>query len=470
MKNTDNNLITRKIKYTFSSELEKNEFLAIQKQYSNVLHFTYNRLFENNKLSTKQITSLQHTLKNISLNSHLLNSAIFDSKTLIERNREKQIIFGGKKLYFERMKGLISKKDFNIQKLSPVNSVGETLQKGNRLFSIIDENTIIFKPSKNQHFKLNLNTSKSTKKELIKLQSLCNDKLIPITYKIDSEYVYLTFDYNSLKDYTINTKHINNRIIAIDQNPNYLGWSIIDWKSDGSYKIIDKGVISIKPLNDIYFKLNKLKNVASNDKRRIYNSNKRNYEIAKIGQFIVNIAKHYQCQIFGVENLNFKNNKDKKIHKINSLTNNLWCRNILNTQIQKYCKLYNIKVQEVIPNYSSFIGNLVYRNEKLPDMVLASIEISRRAYEFYHQYVLKDKKEEKIIVLPNFETVKSRIMQSLEELHYNCHFNNLIELFDSLKKSKQKYRLSFEDLDSSRFSSNFVKNQKKTYMVFYRFL
>ena len=90
MKKTDNNLITRKIKYTFSSELEKNEFLAIQKQYSNVLHFTYNRLFENNKLSTKQITSLQHTLKNISLNSHLLNSAIFEAKAIVERNKEKQ--------------------------------------------------------------------------------------------------------------------------------------------------------------------------------------------------------------------------------------------------------------------------------------------------------------------------------------------------------------------------------------------
>lgn len=89
MKNNIENLITRKIKYSFSTEQEKLDFLNIQKQYSNILHFTYNRIFENNKLSTKELTCLQHSLKNINLNSHLLNSSIYDSKSLVEKNKDK---------------------------------------------------------------------------------------------------------------------------------------------------------------------------------------------------------------------------------------------------------------------------------------------------------------------------------------------------------------------------------------------
>ena len=33
-------------------------------------------------------------------------------------------------------------------------------------------------------------------------------------------------------------------------NPNYIGWSVIDWKTSENYNIIDSGVISIKILND----------------------------------------------------------------------------------------------------------------------------------------------------------------------------------------------------------------------------
>ena len=258
--------------------------------------------------------------------------------------------------------------------------------------------------------------------------------------------------------------------MSIDQNPNYIGWSIIDWKNENNYSIVDKGIISLKPLNDIYFNLNKLKNVNSEDRRRIYNNNKRRYEVSKIGQMLVEIAKHFQCQIFSVEDLKIKNSDKEKGKRFNSLCNNLWNRNILYSQLKKYSNLYKIKFLEVISNYSSFIGNLVYRKEQLPDMVLSSIEIGRRAYEFYHQYILKDKKIEKNIILPKLELVKLRINQSLEELKYSKQFNTLTELYKDLKKSKQKYRFSLEDISLSKFSSNFVKNQRKTYTILYRFL
>ena len=47
------------------------------------------------------------------------------------------------------------------------------------------------------------------------------------------------------------------------------------------------------------------------------------------------------------------------------------------------------------PNYSSFVGNFLFRDLNLPDMTLSSIEIGRRCYEFKTQYIdkTKEKKE-----------------------------------------------------------------------------
>ena len=52
--------------------------------------------------------------------------------------------------------------------------------------------------------------------------------------------------------------------------------------------------------------------------------------------------------------------------------------------LTKRCNIHNIKLLKVKSEYSSFIGNFLYRHLNLPDMVLASIEIGRRGYEFYN--------------------------------------------------------------------------------------
>jgi hypothetical protein len=103
--------------------------------------------------------------------------------------------------------------------------------------------------------------------------------------------------------------------------------------------------------------------------------------------------------------------------------------------------------------YSSFIGNIVYRNEKLPDMILSSIEIGRRAYEFNLQYILKEKQVKKNIVFPEVSNkLNENILKSLEELKIVFDWKNLKELYDFLKNAKCKYRVSFE---TSKVFSNF---------------
>src|SRR5574344_304674 len=161
------NLVTYKIKYNCNDSL-----LSVIKKYNSVLRFTYNRLLDE-RLSTKELTVLQKTLNNTDLiQSHLRNSAIYDSKTLISKSTT-PIIFGGKKLFIKRCKQDISHEEFQIKKLFPLTSIGEMCKGANRLFKIIDNKTISFNLNRNLHYRLNLvDVGSKRSRELDKLLKL----------------------------------------------------------------------------------------------------------------------------------------------------------------------------------------------------------------------------------------------------------------------------------------------------------
>jgi len=96
---------------------------------------------------------------------------------------------------------------------------------------------------------------------------------IKIAYKLDLDYVYICFETTDIM--SVKVDHIKNRVMSIDMNPNYIGWSIIDWKSESEFNIIKSGIISIKQLND---KELNLKGYSSESKERKYITNKRDYE------------------------------------------------------------------------------------------------------------------------------------------------------------------------------------------------
>lgn len=459
MKN-NKNIITRKIKYT-TDENSSSIIKSYIKNYNNVLRFTFNRLQENPSISTKEMSALHRELNNVFIGTHLCGSAIYDAKTLFEKHKNNKVIFGGKKLFIQKCQNKITKEEWQEKRLFPLCSIGQAPNKCNRMFQIIDSTHILFKPTRVKHIVLSLpKQSKKTIKELEYLIQLQEDKAIPITYKLDSQYIYITYDYSTMKQFYKPTNKIENRILAVDLNPNYIGYSVIDWQDKNSYKIIDKGVVSIKPINDKEINLS----VSSTDKKKQYLHNKRKYELQIVAQKLCKLANHYQCNLFGIEDLSIKSSDKGKGKTFNALCNNYWNKNIVVKQIRKYCQVYNIEYQPVMANYSSFIGNLVYRNEKLPDMVLASIEISRRTYEFHHQYIKKDKEIKKNIIFPELERVKNVIIQSLEELSITVPFETLRELYYQIKKSKQRYRLSLED---TMFFSKFYSKQK---IILYSFV
>jgi len=346
------------------------------------------------------------------MNSHLLNSCIYDCKTLIKKQKEnKQIIFGGKQNFLDRCKKKIAKEEFKEKRLRPLYSVGEKQFYGNRLFTILDINTILFKPDRKHHYILNLQeVGIKRSKEIKRLIELQNNKTLPITYKFDLNYVYISFDYNYIKTYEYKT--IKNRVMAIDLNPNSIGWSVVDWFSENKYNIIQSGIFSIKPLNDY----RDSKSVASNSKFHKYITNKRRHEIIHIAKELFALCKYYHCEIFSIEDLNIKTSDKKLGHRFNKLVNNNWNRNLLVNQLKKHINSSSTILLEVQPQYNSYIGNLLYRQEQLPDECLASIEIGRREFEFATQYIFNRRPHQKTVIYPKLELVKNQLTLSLEEL------------------------------------------------------
>ena len=276
---------------------------------------------------------------------------------------------------------------------------------------------------------------------LSKLYQKQERKELKIAYKLDLEYIYIIFEETDIYNYE--TKFIKNRVLSLDLNPNYIGWSIVDWKSESEFDVIKSGVYSIKKLNDIDFDL-KNKGYSSESNERKYISVKRNYETLQIVKNIVNKSIYYKCQIISIEDLNIKSSDKELGKRFNKLVNNSWCRNAFVNNLTKRCNIHNIKLLNVKPEYSSFIGNFLYRSLHLPDMILSSIEIGRRGYEFYNQYISKVKEIKKNIVRPNLSIFQKLYLKSLEEFKLQPIYKDLIELYYFFKKSKIKYRLSID--------------------------
>ena len=453
------NMITLKIRYETDAP-SLSLITAIQKQFNSCLRFTYNRLCDNKNLVAKELTTLQKGLNNVELvKSHLKNSAIHKAKEIIATNIKTPVIFGGRNNFVKRCLNKISKDEFLKKRLLPIYSVGQAINNGNRLFEIINKTEILFKPDKNTHIILNLkDIGKNRMKMLAILKELQFTKTVPITYSLDTEYIYISVDNSMFEKHVYRT--IKDRVMAIDINPEFIGWSITDW-SDTNYRIVASGLISIKPLNNKHKEMY----LSTNDKKNLYFNNKRKHEIIHVAKQLFMLCKHYRCETFAMEDLDMKH-KAIGNKRINRLINNLWCRNLLTHQIKKHILCSPTTFVSVQPQYSSIIGNIVYRDERLPDPVLASIEISRRGFEYGTQYIYKRRQLQKTVILPDFNSVRTRILLSLEELGICGHVGSWTELFSTVKKSGVKYRFPLAECLSA---SHFSKFYKRKLLVVYNF-
>ena len=426
-------MVTLKLKYRLKEEQDMSLIIDYQRQYSSCLHFLYNRISDNPSITEKELRLLYDNVNNCSLiNKWLFQCAIKEARQIYNSHGSK-VIFGGKANYFKRNKLSITKEEYKAKRISPVYSIGETNYKGNRFFRLQDNFKIVFQPNRNSHHEMQLTgIGRNRAKILRRLTELANQKKVTITYNLSSEYVWISYDENTVNN--IETPKINNRVFAIDMNPNYIGWPIVEWKSSSVFKIVKAGIVSIKELNDYD---NKQK-IDSNKRKHI--SNIRHHAIIEICKNLVDTASYYRCDKFVLEDLKF--NTNGSYSKLNRLTKNQWCRDLFVANITKRCNIYNINVIKVKSEYSSFIGNFIFRQvTDMPDMVLASIEIGRRGYEYSNQYIDKTKNKKKNIVFPDISDFNDFYAKSLEEFSIKEKPDSMLTLYSYIKNTKMTYRV-----------------------------
>lgn len=456
---------TIKLRYE-ASEDDKKVILSYQKQYSNCLHVMFNRLKENKSL--KECRDIAASLNNIELlDSWMRACTLGNAQNILMTSKD--IIFGGKKNFIARCKGYISKDEFIKTRIHPFLIYGEaTHYHGNRKFAISEDlSEVIFKPCKKTHIKLKLpKLKKGYKKILQKLHkhSIIDD--VPLTFSLDQEYVRISFDECKVFEKTLQ-KSERDRVLAVDMNPNYIGWSVVDWKNDRDFEVVKSGCYNFKDLNDKQFALKLTKKQRKELKRKnrfaltsrakvknAYFNNKRKHELIEVAKELEKTAKRFSCEIVAVEDLNIKSNDRECGKKLNRLCNSFFIRNAFVNNLNKRCNIIGIKLLKVVPQYSSFIGNFLYRGLNLPDPILTSIEIGRRGHEFNAQHIEKSKERSKTVVQPDLKKFDDVIVKSLEEFDIKESFKDLIDLYYMFNKkdSKMMYRVPFaSDSQWSKF-------------------
>ena len=291
-------MITLKLKYRLKDEQYMSLIHDYQRQYSSCLHFLYNRISDNPSITEKELRLLYGNVNNCSLiNKWLFQCAIKEARQIYNSHGSK-VIFGGKANYYKRNKLSITKEEYKARRISPVYSIGEADKSGNRMFRLKPDNILTFQPDRLHHIDLELVGLRKHRQTIIsKITELARQRKITLTYKLSSEYVWISYDENTVT--SIETPKINNRIFAIDMNPNYVGWSIVDRKSSSVFNIVKEGIISIKELNDYD---NKQK-IDSTKRKHI--SNIRHHAILEICKNLVDTAAYYRCDKFVLEDLKF---------------------------------------------------------------------------------------------------------------------------------------------------------------------
>jgi len=432
------------IKIPYSSDYD---FSLLLKQYNNAIHFAFNRFQEN--LSQKEIEKFVSNLKNINLLSKRIQLyAICDAKFMFSKHKDKKIIFGGKFNFLQRCKNKITKEQFRENKLSPLNLQGELKVRGNRYFKFeLKNNQIIFKLNRKEHINLKLpNLSKNYNKLLNKINELSQQNLLSYSIMISKTHICVGYDETILKLHE-QFKTKSNRILGIDLNPNYIGCSILEFDKNNNQKIIHKFCYDLS-------KLTIKSEESSSHKKSKYLHNKLKHEYYQIIKDIITKCKSFHVGNISVESLSF--NKNLPCKELNRLCQSKWLKGLFLNNLTKWCNIYNLKLVEINPCYSSLIGNINYEEF---DPISASIEIGRRGFECYIQ-----KKKDKFY--PKFDQQLIREWCRRKNIVLGSVVESWKEFSQILKKSEIRYRISLNTKLFKVFSLNSIKSNVLLYNMF----
>lgn len=358
---------------------------------------------------------VRNRFSNSTLDSWFQQSAVKSGIGMFKADHETKRetrVFGGKKNFVRRCKGLITQDQWRELRLLPVYLIGESPQKGNRKFEFNDT-YVIFKPWKNKQIRIELpqmreNWAKLWNQAVV----LAEQKALPITVSLTKDRIMLSFDDAKVKkELKKCKKSIKSRYAGVDLNPNYIGVSVFD-----GTRLIDTKIFSFASLTG-----------------KGANENKIEHETREVAHAIGKWLQHLQVDKLFVEQLDFKQGSIGKGKNVNRLCKNQWKKTTFTSILRKFYKLY-----EVNAAYSSTIGNVL--NPNLPDPIAASTEIARRGYE-----IIIQKSKKFYPALPP--------ITHLEDLWKETNvpgFSNWKELHDWIKNSGLKYRVPLPRAESFR--------------------
>lgn len=438
-------MITIKLEYKSDKT-----FYPLLKEGNKIVRIAYNLFKKGYDLKNVE----KQILENYSYDKDLLDRSMIkwfcqDADAILKSVNErgqKTMIFGSKKKWKEFNKGNISKEEwFDIRNNRGLLFVGSKNDyKGNRKVELdIENNKILFKHNRKNHYELNLIGVNKRYNDLLKIQMLAENKQCPVTYRLDDKHVYISFDESFLKKEE--HEFVKDRIVGLDLNPNYIGFVISDKE-----KTIYKEVIDLTELN------------------KTHNKNKKDYEIIQISKRLSKLCKHYKVEMVGYEDLEMKSKDHCKGKKLNRLINNSWNRNCFVNNFKKRLNILGINNRPVLSHYSSTIGCL--NNPEETDSVAAAIEISRRTYYFKKRYLDKDKEFLDVdIIYPkmDYKKLKERWNSILSDYNPTRFGWKSIHKHLSDKKKLNQLRFLFKDYDFSSWS--FLRNKSRKSGVFLYF-
>jgi hypothetical protein len=111
--------------------------------------------------------------------------------------------------------------------------------------------------------------------------------------------------------------------------------------------------------------------------------------------------------------------------------------------LNKRCNIIGIHIQAVVPQYSSFIGQINHENEY--DSIAAALELARRGLLYLSKYYYN----ENVNVEGRIVGIKQNLSNDLadrwkKKLNYEKVFVTYESLYKEIKKMKYSYRHLFQ--------------------------
>lgn len=344
----------------------------------------------------------------------VLHCAALEGMDLRKVNPDGDILFGSRKEFVRRSKGLITNAEWREKRLRPFCSRGDATHLGNRHFRLSSDGRACVFQMYGRKIELALpEMFGNSGRVLREAAALAAAKKINLTFRIDSQKLHVTIDPQDLPNHPERRSPVTavaGRALGIDLNPEFVGLSVVS-------NTVDPSKLSETTLLD-----HQLVQVA---KGGTLSAELVRETLAAICNRAIGMCRKWGANLIIFEKGLGKLRSGGRNRSLNRLLN-FWTRSLLVNMMKRKAGLAGITVVEVWGGYSSTIGNLAF---EAPDACASAAEIGRRGL------ALSARKKD---VLPVFEEGWLSGRWKDQTLPVEC--GSWKELHQAIKTAKIGYR------------------------------